>query len=66
MREGDEIASIAAVDHEDEVETEVELNELGEIVIKDISVDGQISDVQAPETEAPADENSSDETPDSQ
>jgi len=66
MREGDEIASIAAVDHEDEVETEVELNELGEIVIKDISVDGQISDVQAPENEAPADENSSDETPDSQ
>jgi DNA gyrase subunit A len=66
MREGDEIASIAAVDHEDEVETEVELNELGEIVIKDISVDGQISDAQAPETEAPADENSSDETPDGQ
>jgi DNA gyrase subunit A len=64
MREGDEIASIAAVDHEDEVETEVELNELGEIVIKDISVDGQISDAQVPENEAPADENSSDETPD--
>lgn len=66
MREGDEIASIAAVDHEDEAETEVELNELGEIVIKDIIVEGQISDVQAPENEAPADENGSDETPDNQ
>jgi len=66
MREGDEIASIAAVDHEDEVENAVELNELGEIVIKENVGDEQNSDNQLPESETPSEEANSEETPDNQ
>jgi len=66
MREGDEIASIAAVDHEDEVENAVELNELGEIVIKENVGDEQNLDNQLPESETPSEEANSEETPDNQ